>query len=619
MSKKFDFSGYASKYNIKCSDKRTILNDAFKHQDGATVPLVWQHMHNEPSNVLGHALLEHRADGPYAYCAFNDTPQGLNAKKLVEHGDIVSLSIYANKLRQNGNNVMHGNICEVSLVLVGANPGAKIDNLSFAHSDGTYTDVEDEAIMVHYQGGTDIEVPEQEEVVEHAASDKTVQEVFDTYTEEEKEALYTLIGLAVSGETESPVEHADNEGGKPLKEIFEAMSEEKKTVAYAILGYAIQNKDSLDHSGMDDEEITDEKGEEIMKNNVFNNSNNKNEENVLTHAQISAIFEDAKKCGSFKEACLAHAQEYGIENIETLFPEAKNVGSDPNYIKREQDWVAGVIAAVHKSPFSRVKSTIVDMSFEDARARGYVKGTEKKEIYFKASKRKVGPTTVYVKQKIDRDDLIDITDYNVVDMMRMQLREALDYEIARATLIGDGREPGTEGKIPEENIIPVWKEDPLYATTEVMNFDVAKPNYKQLIKDIASTSKHYKGSGNAVFYTTAEHHFEMLWVEDANGRRIYDTEEKLCTALNVSKIVEVPDMDGLTRVYGPEGSTKTHALIGIKVNLKDYSYGTDKGGQVTSFDDFDIDFNQYKYLMEGRLSGALTKPKSAQIYEYVQA
>lgn len=613
MSKKFDFSGYASKYNIKCSDKRTILSDAFKHQDGMKVPLVWQHMHNEPSNVLGHALLEHRADGPYAYCTFNDTPQGINAKKLVSHGDIVALSIYANQLRQNGNNVMHGSIREVSLVLVGANPGALIDNVAMAHSDGSYTDVEDEAIIYH--GESDINV------IEHAGeSEKTVQEVFDTFTEEEKEVVYELIGLAVSGGKAEDVEHSDNSGGKSLKEIFEAMSEEKKTVAYALVGYALENKDSLDHSGMDDENYDEEGEDEIMKHNVFNNSNGK-ETNVLSHDQLSAIMEDAKKCGSFKEACLAHAAEYGIDpaDIQVLFPEAKNVGDNPNYIKREQDWVAGVISAVHKSPFSRVKSTIVDMSFEEARAKGYVKATEKKEIYFKASKRVTTPTTIYVKQKIDRDDLIDITDYNVVDMMRMQLREALDYEIARATLIGDGREPGTEGKINEESIRPVWKEEALYAINEVLNFDASKPNYKQLIKDIAFTAKNYKGSGNAVFYTTAGHHMEMLWVEDTNGRRIYDTDEKLCSALNVSKIVEVPDMEGLTRLVGPEGATKTHNLIGIKVNLKDYNYGTDKGGQVTSFDDFDIDYNQYKYLMEGRLSGALTKPKSAQVYEYVSA
>lgn len=616
MSKKYDFSGYASKYNIKCSDKRTILKDAFKHQDGNTVPLVWQHMHDDPTNILGHALLEHREDGPYAYCTFNDTPAGKHAKALVEHGDIVSLSIFANKLRQNGNNVMHGFIREVSLVLVGANEGAKIDNVAFAHGDGTVVTDDEEAVIYH--GETDIEV------IEHAAggSEKTVEEVFNTFTEEEKEAVYELIGLAVSGGKAEDVEHSGEAGGKTLKEIFEAMSEEKKTVAYALVGYALENKDqNVEHSGEFDEEITDEEGEDIsMKHNVFNKTNDNNKfVDTLTHDQISAIFEDAKKCGSFREACLAHAQAYGIEKIDTLFPEAKNVGSDPNYIKREQDWVAGVIAAVHKSPFSRVKSTIVDMSFEEARAKGYVKGTEKKEIYFKASKRAVGPTTIYVKQKIDRDDLVDITDYNVVDMMRMQLREALDYEIARATLIGDGREPGTEGKINEENIIPVWKDDVLYSVNEVMTFDPAKPDYKTLIKDIAKTSKHYKGSGNAVFYTTAEHHFEMLWVEDGNGRRIYDTEEKLCSALNVSKIVEVPDMEGLTRLVGPEGATKTHALIGIKVNLKDYNYGTDKGGQITSFDDFDIDYNQYKYLMEGRLSGALTKPKSAQVYEYITA
>lgn len=615
MSKKYDFSGYASKYNLVCSDKRTILKDAFKHQDGVEVPLVWQHMHSDPSNILGKAVLEHRDDGPYAYCTFNDTPNGKNAKKLVEHGDIVALSIFANQLRQNGNNVIHGSIREVSLVLVGANPEAKIDNISFAHSDGTYTDVEDEAIIYHYQGEEG-----NIEVIKHEAAktDKTVQEVFDTFTEEEKEATYELIGLAVSGEEIN----LEDEDLKELKAVFAGMNDEKKQTVLALVAHSVkENKENVEHSGEYDEEDYDNEGEdETMKNNVFNNSNNTNEnKNVLTHAQISAIFEDAKKCGSFKEACLAHAQEYGIEDVQELFPEAKNVGNNPNFIKREQDWVAGVLADVHKSPFSRIKSTIVDMSFEEARAKGYVKGTEKKEIFFKASKRKTTPTTVYVKQKIDRDDLVDITDYNTVDLMRMQLREALDYEIARATLITDGREPGTEGKVEEENIRSVWKEDELYAVHETLTFDPAKPDYKKLIKDIAFSAKHYKGSGNAKFYTTNEIHMEMLWIEDANGRRIYDTDEKLCSALGVKAIVEVPDMEGLTRLVGPEGSTKTHALLGIKVNLKDYSYGTDKGGQITTFDDFDIDYNQYKYLMEGRLSGALTKPKSAQVYEYVKA
>ena len=571
---KFDFSGYATKNDLKCSDGRVIRKNAFKHNDGQKVPLVWQHIHNEPGNVLGYALLENRDDGVYTYGKFNDSEAGKNAKLLVEHGDITSLSIHANQLKQKGSSVLHGVIREVSLVLAGANPGASIDNISISHSDGSYETVDDEAIIYP-------DVPISLTELEHAdktEDDKTVKEVFDGLTEEQKNVVYFMIGKALEGED---VEHSD------------------------------KDDNDEDDGEEDDEEFEHENnGGKKMKKNVFDQEKETIKNNTLSHAQFKTILDDAAKVGSFKESLLFHATEYGIEDIDVLFPDARSLSRDPEWLKREDDWVQGVLNAIGKSPFSRVKSVIADMNIDTARAKGYITGSEKKEVYFKAAKRVTTPTTVYVKQKLDRDDIIDVVDFDAVAMVRFQLRTLLDEELAMAALIGDGRDVSDQYKINEENIRPIWTDDDLYSVKEKLT---TKSNYKAMIKEIALSHKNYKGSGSPVFYTTSAVHTNMLWVEDTNGRRIYESDATLCSALGVNKIVEVPAFENKTRTTT---DAATMELIGIKVNLKDYNFGADKGGQIATFDDFDIDFNQYKYLMETRCSGALTKPKSAQIFEF---
>ena len=597
---KFDFSGYATRNDLKCTDGRTIRKDAFKDNDGQVVPLVWQHMHNDPGNVLGHALLENRKDGVYAYCKFNDTEAGKNAKMLVQHGDITALSIYANQLKEQASNVLHGVIREVSLVLAGANPGALIDNLSIAHADGSSTELSDEAIIY-----TDDEISNEE--IEHG-DDSTLQEIFNTLNDEQKQMVYTLVGLAAQGgiehsdiddeedeEDEDPEDEEDEEDEDPEDEEDE------------------EDEDPEDEEDEDPEDIKHSvKGGKIMKRNIFDKSNEEEPKNTLTHAQFATILADAQKNGSLKEAILAHATEYGIENIDVLFPDAKALSRDPEWLKREDDWVSGVLSAIHKSPFSRIKSIIADMNFDEARAKGYIKATMKKEVYLKAAKRVTTPQTVYVKQKLDRDDIIDVTDFDIVAMVRYEMRTLLNEELARAAMFGDGRTLEDPYKINEENIRPIWKEDDLYAIKEKLSS--GKTDYKALVKEISLTHKRYKGSGAPVLYMTPDMHTNMLWIEDLNGRRIYESDATLCAALRVSKIVEIPQLEGLTRI--DEETGKTYELMGIKVNLKDYNFGADKGGEVASFDDFDIDFNQYKYLMETRCSGALTKPYSAQIYEF---
>jgi HK97 family phage prohead protease len=570
---KYDFGGYATKNDLKCSDGRTIRKNAFKDNDGQIVPLVWQHVHDNPNNVLGHALLENREDGVYVYGKFNDTEFGKQAKSLVSHKDITNLSIYANNLEEKAKNVLHGAIREVSLVLAGANPGAKIVNLAIEHSDGSEEEISEEAVIT---------------------------------TDE-------MLSL-------TDIEHEDKPaGGKTMQEIFDTLNADQKNVVYAMLSHALGDDgegldDEPDDSGTDDKSKIkhSDEGGKIVKKNIFDNQDREDTNastKTLTHAQFGIILEEAQKTGSFKKAVLAHATEYGIENIDVLFPDAQALSKDPEWLKREDGWVAGVLAAIHHSPFSRVKSTFADMDFATARAKGYVKGTEKKEVYFKASKRVTTPTTVYVKQKLDRDDIIDVVDFDIIGMVRFELRTLLDEELAKAALIGDGRDVSDPDKINEENVRPIWKDEDLYAVKELLS---TKTDYKAMVKEIALTNKDYKGSGSPVFYTTPDVHTNMLWIEDLQGRRIYESDATLCSALRVSAIIEIPDMEGLQRTLA---DTSVNDLIGIKVNLRDYNFGADKGGQVASFDDFDIDFNQYKYLLETRVSGALTKAKSAQVYE----
>ena len=564
---KFDFGGYATKNDLKCSDGRTIRKDAFKNNDGRTVPLVWQHLHNDPGNVLGHAVLENRNDGVYAYAIFNDTDAGKNGKMLVQHKDITALSIHANQLEQKGNNVLHGEIREVSLVMAGANPGAFIDNLEIEHGDGSYeSDITDALIYT-------------DEVL--------------SLTDVEHDAIKT-----------DPTPNGDG----TMKEIFDTLSPEQKTVVYAMISHALNNGDPTGTDPNKNINHSDEGGS-IVKKNVFEGKQDE-VKGTLTHAQFDTIIKDANKSGSLKEAILSHATEYGIENIDILFPDAQTLTSDPAWLQRNTGWVAGVLAAIHHSPFSRVKSVFADMDIETARAKGYIKGSEKKEVFFSASKRVTTPATVYVKQKLDRDDMIDVVDFDAVAMIRYQLRTLLDEELANAALIGDGRDAGDQYKISEENIRPIWTDVDLFSVKEALT---TKTDFKAMIKAIAFSGENYKGSGSPIFYTTNAIHMGMLWVEDANLRRIYESDATLCAAMGVSAIVEIPAFVGKKRT-STDG--KIHDLIGIKVNLKDYNFGADKGGQIATFDDFDIDFNQYKYLMETRCSGALTIAKSAQIYEF---
>ena len=559
---KFDFSGYATKAGLKCTDGRTIVKDAFKHNDGQTVPLVWQHMHSEPSNVLGHAVLENRDDGVYAYGKFNETEAGKNARELVLHGDITALSIYANDLQQKGKIVLHGAIREVSLVLSGANPGALIDNLSIAHSDGSLTEDETEAIIYT---GLELSLPKEEEekkveeMKHEDSSEKTVQEIFDTLTEEQKTVVYAIIAQAV--------------------------------------GMDSDETDEAQHSAM-------EEGEDNMKKNVFEkDETQEQEQNTLTHAQFATILADAQKMGSLKDSFLAHIGEYGIGNIDYLFPDARNVSDSPDFVQRQMEWVNSVINGAKHSPFSRIKSMSADITVETARALGYVKGSLKKEEYFALSKRSTTPTTIYKKQKLDRDDIIDITDLDVVAWMKAEMRVMLNEEIARAVLIGDGRDGASDDKIDEACIRPIASDDNFYAHKVQVPANTAGST---LIEEIIRNRTYYKGTGTPTLFTTEAILVDMLLVKDKIGRRLYMTEAELASTLRVDKIVTVDLMAGVT--------TDTGSLVGILVNMKDYTIGADKGGSVSMFDDFDIDYNQYKYLMETRCSGALTKPKSALIF-----
>lgn len=569
MKLKYDFSGWATRNNLKCSDGRVILQDAFKHNDGATVPLVWNHQHNEATNVLGHALLENRAEGVYAYCTFNDTEAGLNAKKLVEHGDIVALSIYANQLQQQGNNVRHGSIREVSLVLAGANPGAFIDSI-IKHGEAN----SEEAII--YTG----------EDIYHADSSEKIKM-------DEKET--------------DTMEKANGE--KTIKDVVDTMNEEQKSVLYALVGRAVEEaKGEMDDTS-DEEEKTG--GTENMKHNLFDSESTMERDDVLTHDEMTAIINDAKRYGSLKESMLQH----GIDNIDYLFPEAKNVTTVPEFIKRDTGWVANVMNGVKHTPFSRIKTTFADITADEARALGYLKGNLKKEEVFTLLKRTTDPQTIYKKQKLHRDDVIDITDFDVVSWMKGEMRMMLDEEIARAVLIGDGRLASSDDKIQENHVRPIWTDEELYTIDEVMTFkaaDTADTRAKQFIRSAIKSRKKYKGSGKPTLYCTEDILTDCLLLEDTTGRIIYDSVDKLATAMRVKEIVTVPVMENAKRNHG--GDDKT--LLGIIVNLADYNIGADKGGAVNLFEDFDIDYNANKYLIETRCSGALIKPYAAIALEY---
>ena len=595
---KYDFHGWATRNDLRCSDGRIIRRDAFKHCDGKIVPLVWNHRHDDPTNVLGHALLENREDGVYAYCAFNDSEAGKAARLLVEHGDISALSIFANGLKQDGSNVLHGDIKEVSLVLAGANPGASIANV-IRHGET----VEDEADI--YTGEDFIVgMEEDKKNIEHSDSDmkekkevdsddKTVADVLKTFTTDQQKVLYQLVTDALAAKDEAQDEAQDETNEK---------------------------KDENNKNG----------GNNTMKHNVFDNS--EQNENVLQHDDFQAIISDAKRYGSMREAFenyakdhdvdineLTHSADYGIENIGYLFSDDKAVTREPIMVSRNMDWVAKFTNSVRHTPFSRIKSLFANITEDDARAKGYIKGNVKKEEVFTLLKRSTTPTTVYKKQKIDRDDVIDIVDFDVVAWLKREMRVMLDEEIARAALVGDGRVSSSDDKIDPIHIRPIWTDDDFYTikqTVSVASSDNESTIAKNFIKQCIKARKNYKGSGNPTLYTTEDMLTDMLLLEDTTGRVIYESTAKLATTLRVKEIVTVPVMENLTRT---DEHSKVHTLLGIIVNPYDYTIGADKGGAVNMFDDFDIDYNQQKYLIETRCSGALTLPYSAIAVEKVSA
>lgn len=586
----YDFSGWATRNNIRCSDGRTILKDAFKHNDGQIVPLVWNHDHNDPLNVLGHALLENRDEGVYAYCTFNDTDAGRNAKALVEHGDVTALSIYANQLKQQGPNVLHGAIREVSLVLAGANPGAFIDSI-IRHGEESdeeaiiYTG--EELVLEHACGGATPKKKKKE--MEHSqntiVNDKNIDAIKDNFT-------------PPSGNKE-----------KTVQDVFDTLNEEQKTVVYALIGQALDDSNQNENN--------EKEGNDNMKHNVFD-QDQKEKENVLTHADMETIISEGKRYGSLKDSFLAHAAQYGIDQIDFLFPDAKNVTNQPDFIKRDDSYVQKVLRGVHHTPFSRIKSTHANITADEARAKGYIKGNLKKEEVFTLLKRTTTPTTIYKKQKMDRDDIIDITDFDVVAYIKAEMRMMLDEEIARAILVGDGRSTASDDKINEQNIRPIAKDDDLYTikkTVAVAANATDDAIAKAFIRTVIKSRKEYKGSGSPTLFTTEDMLTNCLLLEDNNGRIIYDSVDKLATTLRVKEIVPVEVMEGVTRTV----SAKNLPLMAILVNLNDYYVGADKGGAINMFDDFDIDYNQEKYLIETRISGALVKPYSAIAFELDKA
>lgn len=606
-----DFQGWASKNNLLCTDGRVIRENAFAHQNGAVVPLVWNHRHDTPSAVIGKATLVNKPDGVYCYGLFNNTKFGNMCKELVAHGDVTSLSILANQLKQKGHDVMHGMIREVSLVLAGANPKAFIEDMDLAHGE----DAEYEA-----------RIYPQEPIICHGDDDFEEQELENTPAEENPEGNPTNENEPESNPTpenqngeENPVEnnnpatnqelqHADD--NRTVADVIDSMNDEQQTVLFALLGQA----------------LTENKEENTMAHNAFESGANTTAQ--LTREDFALLAKEAKACSSLKEAVLAHMDDmeglsdalmhadYGITDIEYLFPDDRNVTRQPQFIQRDMSWVSSVMSGVHHVPFSRIKSVFADITADEARAKGYLKGKLKKEEVFTLLKRSTTPQTIYKKQKLDRDDIIDIVDFDVVAWLKSEMRMMLNEEIARAILVSDGRSTASDDKIKEDNIRPIWTDADLYTIKvgiDSVTYNDDDKLAKEFIRQCIKSRKDYKGSGNPALYTTEEMLTNMLLLEDGIGHRLYKTEEELRTALRVSKIVTVPVMEGLTREVTHEADSKAyiHSLMGIIVNLTDYTVGADKGGAVSMFDDFDIDYNQQKYLMETRCSGALTKPYSA--------
>ena len=612
-----DFSGYATRNDIVCSDGKTIKPNSFKHQDNQRVPLVYQHDHADVLQVLGHAVLENRADGVYAYGYFNETPMGAHAKELVKHGDIRALSIYANQLQRQGNNILHGTIREVSLVLAGANEGAYIDNVNIRHGDSV--DVLDDEVLIF----TGLEF---ENSIHHSDNQgdtvsentRSVEEVFNDMTAEQQEVVHFLVGEAIDsngGASDgTEVQHAA-ESGKTVGEIFNSLSEEQKQVVHYLIGEALnaQSDQSAKHSDDNSESLQHGQKGSSMSRNVFDQTESRSPKATLSHSEIVSIVDSAKKSkGSYKEhfeEFIEHA-DYGFEDIEYLFPDAKTLSNTPELIARQAEWVPKVLDATKKSPFAKIKSIVADITADEARAKGYIKGTEKKDEVVALLRRTTGPTTVYKKQKLDRDDILDITDLDVVAWLKWEIRFMLNEEIARAILVGDGRDALDDDKIKDPaganegvGIRSIANDHDIYAHKVVLAANVSADD---IIDEVTRARTEYRGSGSPSMYTTDKVLTDLLLLKDKMGRRLYNTDAELASALRVKEIVTV------------EVFNEYPEVLAIIVNLVDYTVGANKGGEISFFEDFDIDFNQNKYLMETRISGALTRPKSALVIKRQQ-
>ena len=608
-----DFSGYATKAGLKCSDGRTIMADAFKHQDKTQVPLVWQHGHSDPENVLGHAILENRPDGVYAYGFFNKSPKAVHTHGLIEHKDITMMSIWANDLIERSKRVLHGAIREVSLVLSGANPGALIENVTIRHSDDEEVTLDDEAIIytgleLEHTGDQDDSggnVPNSDDKV-------TVQDVFNSMTDKQKAVLHSMVSEAMesSNTKDEEVVHADDApvDEETVQDVYDSMSDKQKQVLHFMVGEALASAGSTEaeQSNLDGDDNDDLKKGNEMKHNVFESDKDETTP-VLSHSDIKGIIADATRGGSLKDAVENYALSHNITNIDMLFPDAVTLDKTPEFLSRRIEWVSTFLGAARKSPFNRIKTLNADITLDDARAKGYVKGTMKKEEFFGVAKRTTTPTTIYKKQTLDRDDVIDITDFDVVAWLKAEMRLMLDEEIARAALVGDGRDVADGDKINEGNIRPIAKDHELFVTTINVNLGDANSSVQEVIDAFVTNRKFYKGTGQPTMYTTESLISKFLLLRDTTGRRIYKSLDEVASELRVASIVPVELL---------EDYVDTVAII---VNPIDYVFGATAGGQVSMFDDFDIDYNKQKYLIETRLCGCLVRLKSALVIKTVPA
>ena len=657
--KHYDFAGWATKNNIRCSDGRTIMHGAFSADNGKRVPLVWNHQHDNVRNVLGHADLEERPEGVYAYCSFNNTEHGQDAKDCVKHGDIVALSIYANQLKQNGANVIHGAIREVSLVLAGANRGAVIDSvlehgelsddsaeISFVgygdielhHSDlDEHDDDYEDEELDDYQEDDEAEENEEDddENLQHADNGEakkeekedggeTVADVMNTLTDKQRKAVAIIIEQAIAdSKGDKSMSHAEGDAqndaendDETVEDVYNTLNEKQKKVVNFLIGEALKNKDS--------------EGGSEMKHNVFEGS--ENVQNTISHAEIHEICRVGKQMGSLKaavdqayeEGVLEHAEgDYGINNIDYLFPDAKAMTTEPELIKRDMGWVDDVFNGVHRTPFKRVKSVFADITEDEARAKGYIKGKFKKEEVFTLLKRTTDPQTIYKKQKLDKDDLEDLEDnFNVLPWIKNEMNMMFREEVARAILIGDGRPSSSDDKIQENHIRPIYNDEDLFTVkvpVEVKSGATEDDIARALIKAMVKARKQYKGTGNPTFFTTEDYLTDCLLIENTLGERLYKSEAEVATAMRASKITTVEPMENKTISITNEGRSTSYPLMGVLVNLTDYNVGAKNGGKTDFFEDFDIDFNQQKYLYEARMSGALKKPFSAISFYLVEA